>query len=84
MKCDNERWKVEVGRVGEHIHVYPSNGYTTCYGAFVPNTYVSAPNIIERLIGITFTDKIAKAKERCRVWCERENALEDEARKYVP
>jgi hypothetical protein len=77
---DDDRWVVSTDRVGGSIHVYPTKGYMTVVGLGVPNVYVDAPNFLERALGISSSDKVSRAKGKCQIWCDKENANEDWAR----
>ena len=82
-RCDAQRWEVSTERVFGCIKVEAHRGmiiYRDSWGGMPGAKYVYPPNFIERLLGITFEEKVAKAQEWCKKFCERENSKEDAGR----
>ena len=80
IRVDAQRWEVSTARLSECIKVEAHRGliiYRDSWGGSPGAKYVYPPNLVERMLGITFEEKITKAKEWCQRFCDRENKKED-------
>lgn len=68
-----DQWRTSVFPVDGWVSVVPSRGCSSIVGWSWPKR-VNPPNVIERLLGITFESKIAKAIAKSDRYCERQNA----------
>ncbi len=72
-------WRVSVRQSGKQVEVEPNNCSSGTHGGgfFFPSAaYVSPPNFIERLFGVTFESKVERMKRKCQQWCDRRNVKE--------
>lgn len=69
-------WTVDISQVGDHISVRPHHGCSRVRGYTI---YVSAPNWLERKLGITFQIKVQDAIKDVQALCDRWNAQEAKA-----
>ena len=58
-RFDATPWKVSIEVVDCSVHVYPSRGGIAQSGVFV-----NPPNMLERKVGVTIEQKIARAKAK--------------------
>lgn len=65
---DRKPWEVRYETVDHTVHIYPGRGMGSCTGIFV-----RPPNALERILGITFESKVARAARRIQ---ERVDRLE--------
>ena len=83
-RCDSQRWEVSLIRGSNFIKVEAHIGmiiYRDNWGGSPGAKYVYPPNFIERLLGITFEEKVVKAQKWCERFCEGENQKEDTSRR---
>ena len=59
-------WEVRYEADDEGVYIYPGRRMTTA-----PGIYVRPPNLIERLLGITFERKIVRATRRIQRRADR-------------
>lgn len=59
-------WEIRYETDDETVHVYPGRGMTCAPGIYVP-----PPNALERILGITFEDKVARAARKVQRTVDR-------------
>lgn len=85
-RCKDKRWECSKERVSDCIKIEAHCGmmvYRDTWGGSPGAKYVYPPNIIERLLGITWEEKIKKAELWCQRFCDKENQKEDLARRVL-
>lgn len=65
------------------VQVYAHKGLLTYMGGY-GYWYVYPPNWIERLLGITYRQKIEKATRACQDFCDRHNREIEQSKSPVP
>lgn len=77
-------WKVsDLENVSGSVWVQATDGFISMQGPCDANQFVDPPNLIERILGITFENKIKKAIKRCQKWCDKKNKKAKESEKVI-